>query len=179
MFPPSSTRETELFERLFPNGLPPNANLMRELVTAIRSGKVDLKPRADGGWYDYQVYALETLLLPEKGTEANKLLLTKAYKKRMLEAFKALITKRRETHARQGPPRIAPAAMAMRAEGTQRRLAEAPGRAEPDLLPTGPPGRTPSWPTFLESTLGESTLASLRRAPRGGRPRDTRTSTPN
>ena len=34
---------------------------------------------------------LETFLLPEKGNENQKLLLTKAYKKRMLEAFKALL----------------------------------------------------------------------------------------
>ena len=47
---------------------------------------MDLKPRKDGGWYDYQVYALETLLLPERGEETNKLMLTKTYKKRMLEA---------------------------------------------------------------------------------------------
>src|SRR5260370_34192493 len=77
LFPPSSSRETELFNKLFPRGLPPEANLMRELITAIRSGKVDLKPRKDGGWYDFQVHALETLLLPERGEETNKLLLTK------------------------------------------------------------------------------------------------------
>ncbi len=99
-FPASTSRETELFEKLFPNGLPENVDLMGALIRAIRSGRVDLTPRSDGGWYDYQVYALETLLLPEKSSEHNKLLLTKAYKKRMLEAFKALVTKRRETHVR-------------------------------------------------------------------------------
>jgi hypothetical protein len=101
LLPPSSSREMVLFEKLFPLGLPPNADLMRELVRKIRSGEVDLQPKPDSGWYDYQVYALETLLLPEKGVEHNKLLLTKAYKRRMLEAFKALMTKRRETHVRQ------------------------------------------------------------------------------
>src|SRR5207237_6696787 len=34
------------------------------------------------------------------GEESNKLLLTKEYKRRMLDAFKALLTKRRETHVR-------------------------------------------------------------------------------
>jgi hypothetical protein len=98
LFPPSSSRETELFERLFPRGLPANVNLMKELVRRIRSGEVDLKPRANSGWYDYQVAALETMLLPERGEEHDKLLLTRPYKKRMLEAFAALMTKRRETH---------------------------------------------------------------------------------
>jgi hypothetical protein len=101
VFPPSSCRETVLFEKLFPKGLPENADLMHELIRAVRSGKVDLTPTADSGWYEYQAHALETLLLPEKGEEHGKLLLTKAYKERMLEAFKALITKRRETHVRQ------------------------------------------------------------------------------
>jgi hypothetical protein len=101
LFPPSTSRETVLIEKLFPTGLPPNANLMHELVHHIRSGEVDLKPGSKSGWYEYQVYALETFLLPEKGEERSKLLLTKEYKKRMLEAFQALITKRRETHVRQ------------------------------------------------------------------------------
>jgi hypothetical protein len=100
-FPPSTSRETELFYRLFPEDLPESANLMQELIRAIRSGEVDLTPRPDSGWYDHQVYALQTLLLPERGEECNKLLLTKPYKKRMLEAFAALVTKRRETHVRQ------------------------------------------------------------------------------
>ncbi len=99
--PYSSSAETELFDKLFPEGLPDGADLMLEFIKAIRSGKVDLKPRANSGWYDYQVYALETFLLPERGPENNKLLLSKKYKARMLEAFKALITKRRETHVRQ------------------------------------------------------------------------------
>jgi hypothetical protein len=103
-FPASTSRETELFRKLFPEGLPPGAVLMRELIRRIRSGEVDLTPRPDSGWYDYQVHALETLLVPEAGPEHDKLLLTAAYKKRMLEAFQALMTKRRETHVRQLAP---------------------------------------------------------------------------
>jgi hypothetical protein len=144
-------------------GLPPNANLMRELITAIRSGKVDLKPDQKSGWYEYQVYALETLLLPEKGAESNKLLLTKAYKKRMLEAFQALITKRRETHVRDA------------------KYAEAKEEAPP-LATVEPRLRVEPNPTyylrtarsyaflanFLESTLGEATLRSLKGLREGG-----------
>ncbi len=71
---------------------------MRELVKAIRSGSVDLQPKENSGWYDYQVYALETLLVPKRGEESKWLLLTGNYKRRRLEAFQALITKRKETH---------------------------------------------------------------------------------
>jgi hypothetical protein len=99
-FPPASSREVILFEALFPLGVPTNASLMKELVRRIRSGEVDLKPKAASGWYDYQVFALESMLLPDAGEERNKLLLTKAYKRRMSEAFQALVTKRRETHVR-------------------------------------------------------------------------------
>ncbi len=106
-FPPSTSREVVLFEQLFPLGLPPNSDLMRELIKRIRNGAVDLAPKPSSGWYEYQVYALETLLLPEKAPEHNKLFLTRAYKERMTEAFKALITKRRETHVRQLGPSLA------------------------------------------------------------------------
>ncbi len=133
LFPPSTSRETVLFERLFPGGLPPNADLMRELVRHIRSGEVDLQPRPDSGWYDYQAYALETLLLPGKGQEKDKLLLTRAYKKRMLEAFEALITKRKETHVRQGA------------------MAEV-GAAPPPLAEVRPPLRVEPCPTYFLRT---------------------------
>jgi hypothetical protein len=99
--PSSTSRENELFLRLFPRGLPADADLMQQLIRALRSGNVELAPSAESGWYEYQAYALETLLLPERGEEAFKLLRTARYKRRMLEAFAALITKRRETHIRQ------------------------------------------------------------------------------
>ncbi|MCE5267114.1 MAG: hypothetical protein LLG00_04440 [Planctomycetaceae bacterium] len=101
IFPPSTSRETELFEQLFPQGVPPKANLMTELIRRIRSGEVELKPSKSDGWYQYQVYALQTLLLPSDGQERDKLLLMASYKKRLAEAFQAMVTKRRETHARQ------------------------------------------------------------------------------
>jgi len=107
LLPPSTSRETVLFEKLFPESIPPDIELMQALIDAIRSGRVNLAPTPDSGWYDYQVHALETMLLPGKGEENGKLLLTKTYKKRMLEAFKALITKRRETHVRQLAPAVA------------------------------------------------------------------------
>jgi hypothetical protein len=117
--PPMATREDELFAKLFgKSGIPKEVDLMQEFVKAIRSGAIDLTPRTSSGWYDYQIHALETFLLAERGKESHKLLLTKAYKQRMLEAFKALVTKRRETHALPAPaaaasrpepaPRVAP-----------------------------------------------------------------------
>lgn len=101
IFPPSTSRETELFEQIFPAGASSQTNLIAELIKRIRSGEVDLAPKGDAGWHQYQVHALQTMLLPGNVRESEKLLLTAQYKKRLVEAFKALITKRQETHSRQ------------------------------------------------------------------------------
>jgi hypothetical protein len=168
LFPPSTSRETVLFEKLFPQGLPENTDLMHELVHRIRSGEVSLKPRPESGWYDYQVYALETLLLPEKGEEHDKLLLTRAYKKRMLEAFQALVTKRRETHSR---------FLGIAAKST---FGPPPERTEPRLRCEPCPSyylRTARayafLANFLEAAVGKTALQELHGLKEGGsRPAD-------
>lgn len=161
VLPPSTSKEAVLFEALFPLGIPPDADLMKELVRKIRSGEVDLKPRADSGWYEYQVYALETLLLPEKGAEKDKLLLSKEYKKRMLDAFKALMTKRRETHL--GGMEAAKAAAP---------LPPPPGGQAPSVEPRLRVEPAPTFylrtarayaflQTFLQATVGKEALRTL------------------
>ena len=159
LFPPSSSRETQLFNKLYPLGVTEGANLMCTLITAIRSGAVDLKPGKNSGWYDYQVYALETLLLPGRGEEASRLLLTKGYKKRMFEAFHALITKHRETHSRLEKTAEAPAMLARPEElnslAPRLRLEPCPSY----FLRTA---RSYSFlADFLESAVGESILKSI------------------
>jgi hypothetical protein len=160
--PYSGSKETRLFNRFFSGGLPLDVDLMAELVKAIRSGRVDLKPAPNSGWYDHQVYALETFLLPERGAESSKLILTKKYKERMLQAFSALITKRRETHARQ--------------------LGPAKGESEVPKTHLSPHLRVEPNPTFflrtarayaflenfLTATLPGETLKSLRGRMQGG-----------
>src|SRR5262249_22815815 len=145
---------------LFPLGPPLNVNLMHELVRRIRSGDVDLRPRADSGWYEYQVYALETLLLPEKGDEKDKLQLNKAYKKRMLEAVQALRTQRREAHVRQMDVAMAPRPAA--------RPPKLPDRVRPRLRVEPCPSyflRTARsyafLANFLEAAVGKDVLQTL------------------
>ena len=164
VFPSSQSKETELFGRLFPIGLPPGVDLMKELIQAIRNGKVDLAPKPSSGWYEYQIYALETFLLPEKGGENPKLLLTKAYKKRMLEAFQALITKRRETHARDLDVKSAGAIELHPQAKVKPRL-----RVEP--CPSFYLRTARSYDfllNFLLATVGEDGLASLHGLKEGG-----------
>lgn len=173
LFPGSTSKEVVLFEKLFPLGLPPGADLMRELISAIRSGKVDLTPTAESGWYDRQAFALETLLLPEKGQEKDKLVLTKEYKKRMREAFQALVTKRRETHVRQlefpAPKSAEPPPPVNKVKP---RL-----RVEPNPTYYLRTARAYAFlATFLDAAIGPEALRQLRGLKEGGqRDRDLRT----
>ncbi|MFO0961258.1 MAG: hypothetical protein U0800_28085, partial [Isosphaeraceae bacterium] len=160
-----TSRETELFLKLFPLGIPPDVDLMQELVRRIKSGEVDLTPREDSGWYDRQVYALQTLLLPEMGRESNKLLLTRSYKERMLEAFKALMTKRRETHVRQLAEAKAPAAMVER----PKQPITPHLRLEPNATYYLRTARAYAFlANFLDATIGAETLGMLHGLKQGG-----------
>lgn len=164
VFPASGTKEGDLFRRAFPDGLPPDADLMRVLIRAIRAGTVDLTPGPDSGWYDYQVHALETLLFPERGPEHDKLLLTRAYKKRMLEAFQAMLTRRRETFV----GAVAPAAAPLPA----RPLAAVRPRLRVEPCPTYYLRMARSYDfvsNLLAATIGEEALAAMHGLKEGGR----------
>ncbi len=101
-WPFSTAKENRLFARLYSmwETLPPTST-MDDFIKAIRAGEVSLAPEADSGWYDYQLYALEPLLLPERALETDKLLLHVKYKGRLANVFKSLATQRRETHIKQ------------------------------------------------------------------------------
>jgi len=101
LIPASYSKETDYFQSITcRDGYAGGINFMDELIAAIKDGKIDLEPDDDSGWYDYQSYALETLLLPERGEENNNLLLTKAYKEKLIESFKSIMIQNRETHAK-------------------------------------------------------------------------------
>lgn len=97
----SRSSEIDLFEQLYPDGVPTNANLMQDLVDAIRSGRVDLAPKPEDGWYQHQSFALETLLVTDKSEERSKIGFTARYKKRLQEAFETMLVQHRETHVKQ------------------------------------------------------------------------------
>jgi len=100
----SQSKEYDLLLQLAGTGGFTGAGLTLELITdAVQRGALSLEPKPDSGWYDYQWYALETLLLPEKARESPKLVLTDAYKKRLKAAFKSMLTKDRETHIKHLP----------------------------------------------------------------------------
>jgi hypothetical protein len=97
--PPGTSPETELFKRMACSGQL-GGDLLDALIAAIQSGEIDLAPREDSGWYDRQLYALETLLLPDRAAENDHLLLTHEYKEKLVETFKSLLIQTRETHVK-------------------------------------------------------------------------------
>jgi hypothetical protein len=139
-------------------------NVMDVLIAGIRSGALDLTPSSDSGWYDYQLYALETLLVPERGPESDHLLLTAAYKQKLIDTFKTLITETRETHVKQ--------------------LATAAGESSSEPVPVDIYPKLPVEPfptfylrtarayrfldTFLRATLGSGFLDGLARVREDG-----------
>lgn len=104
-FPPSRSHEADLIMRLFGDRpIPADFDLMEELIARIRSGKTDLSPTAASGLYDYQTWALEPLLNPEKTPEAVHLKFDESYRKQLVELFKGILALTRETHIKQVPP---------------------------------------------------------------------------
>lgn len=100
--PASRSKDTEYYNANWCiTGLPDGTSFMDAFIEAIRAGDVDLAPAADGGWYDYQMWALETLLLPERGPESQHLLLTADYKQKLIDTFRSILTQNRETHVKQ------------------------------------------------------------------------------
>ncbi|MDD5090927.1 MAG: hypothetical protein PHQ23_08425 [Candidatus Wallbacteria bacterium] len=99
-WPYSYSRENRLWARIYHDWELPRTSVMDDLVLAIRDGNVDLKPDKDSGWYDYQIHALETLVLPDRAQEAMKLLLHSKYKKKLKEFFETMLTKHRELHVK-------------------------------------------------------------------------------
>ncbi len=101
-FPASESAENRVMRKLLCGGeLAEGETLLDGLIRKIQTGEVDLKPRPDSGFYDQQLYALETLLVPDRATESEHLLLTRAYKEKLVETFKSLLIQTRETHVKQ------------------------------------------------------------------------------
>jgi hypothetical protein len=87
-FPPSRSHEADLVMRLYGNrSIPDGFDLMAELVARIQTGDIDLSPGEDSGWYDYQTWALESLVTPEKTPEAVHLKFEETYRKQLVELF--------------------------------------------------------------------------------------------
>lgn len=102
LFPPSRAHETDLVKRLFANRpVPEGFDLSSELASRVRSGRIDLEPRPDSGWYDHQTWALEPLLVPETMPEGARLELEESYRRELVGLFRSILALTRETHVKQ------------------------------------------------------------------------------
>lgn len=101
-FPPSRSHETDLIKQLYGNRpIQENFSLVDEMIKRIRESSLQLRPTAESGWYDYQTWALEPLVIPEKMPEASHLDFAESYRKQLLELFKGILALTRETHIKQ------------------------------------------------------------------------------
>lgn len=101
-FPPARAHETELIKRLFGDRpIPEGFDLADEMIRRIRDGRLDLTPTARSGWYDHQTWALVPLVSPEKTPEASRLRFGEEYSKQLVELFKGILARTRETHIKQ------------------------------------------------------------------------------
>jgi hypothetical protein len=101
-FPPSRAYETDLAKQLYGSApIPERFSLVQEMVQRICDGRLSLRPTEKSGWYDYQTWALEPLVVPEKMPEAAKLKFSEEYRQHLVELFKGVIALTRETHIKQ------------------------------------------------------------------------------
>jgi hypothetical protein len=96
LFPASRSKEVDLYDKLQGFQLL-GGNLMDVLIEEIQAGRMTLKPDRSSGWYEYQQYALEALLTPDKLPEGKKLIMDERYRERLEEAFRSMLTQTRET----------------------------------------------------------------------------------
>ena len=101
-FPPSRSHEADLVKQLYgTRPIPDGFSLVDEMVRRIRSRALRLTPTADSGWYDYQTWSLEPLVIPETTPEAPRLNLDETYREELLRLFKGILALTRETHIKQ------------------------------------------------------------------------------
>ncbi len=102
LIPPSVSHETRLVRMLYgEEPIPDDFDLMTELIERVRSGSVDLRPTAESGWYDHQLWSLEPMANPEKMPEADHLAFTPDYRSHLEDLLKSTWALARETHAKQ------------------------------------------------------------------------------
>lgn len=100
--PPSRSHESDLIMKLYgTNPIPAGFDLMNEVIRRLKSGELSLAPQEDSGWYDHQLYALETLIRFDSAPEARRLQPNAEYRQHLEELFKGTYALTRETHVKQ------------------------------------------------------------------------------
>ena len=85
------------------------------MIKRLRDGSLNLDPTEASGWYDFQTWALEPLVLPHKTPEAARLRMNDRYRDQLDDLFKSILALTRETHVKQleRPMAVVPAVAAI------------------------------------------------------------------
>ena len=111
ILPPSRSHEADLVVKLYGDRpVPEGFDLAEEVIRRIESGSLSLAPRADSGWYDYQSWALESLISLDGTREHDHLRVSDRYRSHLRELFKGLLALSRETQVKQLESPLAAAA---------------------------------------------------------------------
>jgi hypothetical protein len=101
-FPPSRSHEADLVNRLYRDRpIPDGFSLADEMMKRVRDGSLTLDPTEASGWYDFQTWALEPLIAPDRMPEGARLRMDDKYREQLDELFKAILSLTRETHVKQ------------------------------------------------------------------------------
>jgi len=102
LFPASRSHESDLAARLYHDRpIPDDFSLADDMVKRLRDGSLKLDPTDASGWYDFQTWALEPLVLPDRTPEGARLRMNDGYREQLEELFKSILSLTRETHVKQ------------------------------------------------------------------------------
>ncbi|MGI8977928.1 MAG: hypothetical protein ACR2FY_01755 [Pirellulaceae bacterium] len=164
--PPSRSPEADLIMKLYGNSpIPEGFDLMTEVITRLKSGRLSFQPQADSGWYDHQLWSLEPLVTFSTSPESKQLKPNAEYLKHLEELFKGTYALMRETHVKQ-LERPSPASEAGGPPPKEREKVFISPDPHVELLPTMYLRRAQSYRfvrEVLEETFGKDELAKIYR----------------
>jgi hypothetical protein len=170
-FPPSRSPEADLIMKLYGNSpIPEGFELMTELITRLKNGKLSFQPQADSGWYDHQLWSLEPLVTFKTSPESKQLKPNEEYLKHLEELFKGTYALMRETHIKQ-LERPSPASEAAGPPVKEREKVFISPDPHVELLPTMYLRRAQSYRfvrEVLEETFGKEELTKIYRLTANG-----------
>jgi hypothetical protein len=164
--PPSRSPEADLIMKLYGNSpIPEGFELMTEVITRLKNGKLSFQPQADSGWYDHQLWSLEPLVTFKTSPESKQLKPNEEYLKHLEELFKGTYALMRETHVKQ-LEFPAPASEAPGGPKKEREKVFISPDPHVELLPTMYLRRAQSYRfvrEVLEETFGKEDIAKIYR----------------
>jgi hypothetical protein len=170
--PPSRPHGADLLRRLYAHRTPPEGfSLIDETVRRIRAGLLALHPSGRSGWYEWQTWALEPVLAPDKTPEAARVRMNEGYRRQFEDMFKPAAPAAREGHLKP----LGLVAPAMAALGPERMTEFQRLRVRPSLsvepMLTYYQRRAAGYDFVrgvLETSFGRDGLRSLRRITASG-----------